>query len=129
MTDSPTQPKEASDSAALLAALTVFMLVKTRPEWLELPEAERSLLLREHVEPILRKYREQVSLRLYDTEFYSSVVTDVWMWDTTSHQAYERVVEALRETPFWDRLFDIVEILPGVENVYGKREQRAPLAA
>ena len=129
MTDSPNHAKDASDSAALPAALTVFMLVKTRPEWLELPEAERSGVLREHVEPILRKYRGQVSLRLYDTEFYSSVVTDVWMWDATSHQAYEQVVEALRETPFWDRLFDIVEILPGVENAYGKREQRAPLAA
>jgi len=83
MTDTPIKPKDASDSAALSAALTVFMLVKTRPEWLELPEAKRSRLLREHVEPILRKYRGQVSLRLYDTEFYSSVVTDVWMWDAT----------------------------------------------
>jgi hypothetical protein len=39
------------------------------------------------------------------------------------------VVEALRETPFWDRYFDIVEILPGVENAYAKNYDRDALTA
>ncbi|BCL25160.1 hypothetical protein GCM10017557_00190 [Streptomyces aurantiacus] len=30
------------------------------------------------------------------------------------------VIEALRETPFWDHYFEIVEILVGVENGYAK---------
>jgi hypothetical protein len=109
--------------------LTVFMLVKTRPEWLAFPVEERFRLLREHLEPILRDYAGQVRLRFFDTEFYSARVTDIWLWEARERQAYELVVEALRETPFWDRFFDIVEILPGVENAYAKNYGKEPLAA
>ncbi|AWV02107.1 darcynin [Burkholderia sp. JP2-270] len=109
--------------------LTVFMLVKTRPEWLGFPVPERFRLLREHIEPILKTHGERVSLRFYDTEFYSARVTDVWVWDAHDRHAYELVVEALRETPFWDRYFDIVEILPGVENAYASNYGEAALSA
>ncbi len=56
--------------------------------------------------------------RFYDVEFYSARVTDLWVWEAVSHHAYQLLVEDLREAPFWDRYFDIVEILPGVENAY-----------
>ena len=39
------------------------------------------------------------------------------------------MIEALRETPFWDRWFQILEILPGVENAYAKNDDRPVLAA
>lgn len=109
--------------------LTVFMLVKTMPEWLAFTVDERFKLLTTHVEPILRKHSPEVTLRFYDIEFYSARVTDLWVWEATSHHAYELLVEALRETPFWDRYFQIVEILPGVENAYAQNYQRPPLAA
>ncbi len=109
--------------------LTVFMLVKTMPEWLGFPIDERFRLLREYLEPILKKHAGHVSLRFYDIEFYSARVTDLWMWEATSHHAYELLVEDLRETPFWDRYFAIVEILPGVENAYAKNYDRATLQA
>src|ERR1700686_2292675 len=100
--------------------LTVFMLVKTTPEWLGFSIDERFKLLAAHIEPILRKHRPKVTLRFYDVEFYTARVTDLWVWEASDHQAYQLLVEALRETPFWDRYFQIVEILPGVENAYAK---------
>ncbi|HEX3634714.1 MAG TPA: darcynin family protein [Paraburkholderia sp.] len=109
--------------------LTVFMLVKTTPEWLGFSVDERFRLLREHVEPILETHADEVRLRFYDVEFYSARVTDIWVWDATSHHAYELLVEALRETPFWDRFFEIVEILPGVENAFARNDKRDALAA
>jgi hypothetical protein len=109
--------------------MTVFMLVKTSPEWLAFSIDERFKLLATHIEPILRKHRPKVTLRFYDVEFYSARVTDLWVWDATDHQAYEVLVEDLRETPFWDRYFQIVEILPAVENAYAKNYSRAPLSA
>ena len=45
-------------------------------------------------------------------------MTDLWVWEAADHHAYELVVEALRETAFWDRWFTIVEIIPAVENAY-----------
>lgn len=110
----------AAPAAEFQPALTVFMLVKSRREWLALDSDARGRMLREHVEPVLAQYRDSVRLRAYDVEFYATRVTDVWMWEAANHQAYEAVVEALRDTPFWDHLFDIVEILPGSSNAYGK---------
>lgn len=109
--------------------LTVFMLVKTMPEWLGFSVDERFRQLAEHVEPILQKYRDRVKLRFYDVEFYNARVTDLWVWAAADHDGYQLLVEELRETPFWDRYFEIVEILPGVENAYAKNYGRAPLAA
>jgi len=100
------------------ATLTVLMLVKTTTEWLGIPAPRRYQLFQDQVGPILGKHAEHISLRLFDMEFYSARVTDVWMWEAKDRHDYERVVEELRDTPFWDRYFDIVEILPGVENMY-----------
>ncbi|MDY3552447.1 darcynin family protein [Gemmata sp. JC717] len=105
-------------------SVTVFMLVKTAPEWLGFPVDERFQLLREQFTPILRKHEGRVRLRFFDVEFYSTRVTDVWLWDAVDHHAYQLLVEDLRETPFWDRYFQIVEILTGVENAYARNYNR-----
>ncbi|MDZ5646217.1 darcynin family protein [Nitrospirillum sp. BR 11828] len=110
-------------------AITVFMLVKTMPEWLGMPIDERFQELARHLQPIVTRYKDDARMRFYDVEFYSTNVTDIWVWDARSHEAYQLLVEALRETPFWDRYFQIVDILAGVENAYAKNYGRAPLAA
>jgi hypothetical protein len=105
-------------------AITVFMLVKTTPEWLSFTVEKRYELFHGQIGSILKKHAEGVSLRFYDVEFYSARVTDIWIWDAKDHHSYELLVEDLRETPFWDRYFEIVEILPGVENAYAKNYGR-----
>lgn len=122
-----TNTNELADREA--PALTVFMLVKTTLEWLGFSIDERFRQLAEHVQPILRKHQDKVRLRFYDVEFYAARVTDVWVWDAIDHHAYELLVEDLRETPFWDRYFSIVEILPGVENAYAKNYGRQAVSA
>lgn len=108
-------------------ALSVFMLVKTSPEWLGFSVERRFELLREQFTPILRRHAAGVRLRFFDVEFYSTRVTDIWLWDARDHHAYQLLVEELRETPFWDRYFAIVEILTGVENAYARNYDRAPV--
>ncbi|WP_430913327.1 darcynin family protein [Methylobacterium sp. sgz302541] len=120
---------DPAPAPAQAVTLTVFMLVKTSPEWLGFDIDTRFAKLREQFEPILRRHAGQVTLRFYDAEFYTARVTDVWLWDAVSHHAYELLVEELRETPFWDRYFAIVEIIPAVENAYAANYGRAPLAA
>ena len=109
--------------------LTVFMLVKTMPEWLGMPVAERFAHFDGRMKPILKKYEDEVCCRMFDTEFFSTRVTDVWMWEAKSRHAYEMVVEELRETPLWDRFFSIVEILAGVENAYARNYDRNAISA
>ena len=124
-----TEDKQNQSMEQREIALTAFMLVKSMPAWLGFTSEERSGLLATHIEPILKKHHPAVTLRLYDVEFYSARVTDLWVWETTDHRAYELLVEDLRETPFWDRYFQIVEILPGVENTYAENSKRNPFAA
>lgn len=121
--------KERMSNPTFNPKLTVFMLVKTSPEWLAMSIDDRFARLREVFEPILRRHADSVTLRFYDAEFYTARFTDLWVWEASEHHAYESVVEALRETPFWDRWFTIVEIIPAVENAYATHYDRAPLAA
>ena len=101
-------------------AVTAFMLVKTTPEWLALTIEERVEAFKTQVLPAIQSKAKDVTSRFYDTEFYSTRVTDVWVWEARDHEAFQLVVEALRETPFWDRYFDVVDVLVGVENGYAK---------
>jgi hypothetical protein len=116
-------------STQLKTEVTVFMLVKTSVEWLGFSVDERFRQLAEHLEPIVKKHAPDVRLRFYDVEFYSARVTDLWMWEANSHHAYQLLIEDLRESPFWDRYFEIVEILPGIENAYAANYGRNPIAA
>ncbi|HET6608963.1 MAG TPA: darcynin family protein [Rhodopila sp.] len=102
------------------AEFSVFMLVKTTPEWLGYSVDERNKLAREKLTPVLKKHADGVRMRFFDIEFYSARVTDLWMWDCKDHHSYQMLIEELREGPFWDRYFQIVEILPGVEDAYVK---------
>ena len=70
--------------------------------------------------PVIESRTHGVRSRFYDTEFYSARVTDIWVWEADDHDAYRLLIDALRETPFWDRYFDVVDVLVGVENGYAK---------
>ncbi|MCU0887642.1 MAG: darcynin [Rubritepida sp.] len=107
---------------------SIFMLVKTTPEWLALPPPGRFAFLREAIEPILRA-NPAVRLRFFDAEGFNARVSDVALWETEDLGAYHRVVEALRETPFWDRYFLVQEIVPAVENAYARHYGEAPVGA
>ncbi|WP_352249131.1 darcynin family protein [Amycolatopsis nalaikhensis] len=100
--------------------VTAFMLVKTTPDWLALTVEQRIEAFRTQVVPAIEERTKGVRSRFYDTEFYSARVTDVWVWEAVDHEAYQLLVDALRETPFWDRWFEVAEILVGVENGYAR---------
>ncbi|MFI6333560.1 darcynin family protein [Streptomyces sp. NPDC050535] len=109
-------------------AVTAFMLIKTRPEWLAMTPQERMNAFATQVVPAIRARTAGVRSRFYDTEFYSTRVTDVWVWEADDHAAYQLLVDALRETPFWDRYFEVVDLLVGVENGYARTYGFDPLA-
>lgn len=109
-------------------AVTAFILLKTNRAWLELSVPERVAAFQENVLPALKDKAEGVRWRYFDTEFYTARVTDIWVWEARDHQSFQLVVEALRETPFWDHYFEVVEILVGVENGYAKNYDPGILA-
>ncbi|MCY0924389.1 darcynin [Streptomyces sp. H27-G5] len=108
--------------------VTAFMLVKTTPEWLALTVQERVNAFTTQVLPVIEAKTTGVRSRFYDTEFYSARVTDVWMWEAEDHHAYQLLIDALRETFFWDRYFEIVDLLVGTENGYARTYGLEPVA-
>ncbi|MET9618046.1 darcynin family protein [Kitasatospora indigofera] len=108
--------------------VTAFMLVKTTPEWLALTVQQRVDAFTTEVLPAIEARTTGVRSRFFDTEFYSARVTDVWMWEAEDHQAYQLLIDALRETPFWDRYFEVVDLLVGTENGYARTYGLEPVA-
>lgn len=108
-------------------ALTIFVLVKTSPEWLAMPPERRFAELRPIFDTELSNRRESLRMRFFDCEFYATRVTDVMMFEARDHHSWELFVERLRETLFWDRWFEIVEILPAVENAYADNYNQVPV--
>ncbi len=109
--------------------VTAFMLVKTKPEWLAMSVEQRFAAFETEILPVIKEKAKDVRSRFYDTEFYSARVTDIWMWEARDHESYQLLIEALRETPWWDRYFDVAELLVGVENGYAENYGREAVAS
>jgi hypothetical protein len=116
-------PNLAAAQTRETATFTIFMQVKTTSAWLALSPERRFAFLGDTIEPILAQHRS-VRMRFFDTEFYAADVTDVIVWETNNLAEYQAIVEALRETPFWGEYFEVVSILPGVENAYADAYDR-----
>jgi hypothetical protein len=106
---------------------TFFMLVKTTSIWLQISPKERFEFLEKTISPILKKY-PSVQMRFFDSEAFSGRFTDVLMWETAKIQEYQFLIENLRETLFWGTYFEIVEIVPAIENAYANYYEVDPLS-
>jgi Darcynin, domain of unknown function len=104
-----------------------FMLVKTTTTWLQIPTRGRFEFLAEKIAPILKKY-PTVRMRFFDSEAFSGHFTDVLMWETAVVKDYQFLVEELRETLFWGTYFEVVEIIPAIENAYALYNEVTPLS-
>lgn len=93
------------------------MTVKTTPTWLKLPPQERFAFLDQSIRPILKEH-PTVKMRFFDSEAFSAKFSDVIVWETHDLDAYQALVEKLRETAFWGTYFDVLDIVPAVENGY-----------
>ena len=103
----------ANDTNRTPLALTGFMLVRALPDWTTLGFGEQLILLQAHVEPVLRRYHEQVRLLMYDVEKAQSGATDIWIWEARDRAAYGRLLADLQATPFWGRYFEVMDVLDG----------------
>ena len=93
------------------------MHLQTQDAFLALSPDERLAWVGETLVPILQAHPE-VSMRFFDVEFYSTDATDVVVWETRDLDAYQAVVERLRETEFWGPYFEVRRIVMGRENAF-----------
>lgn len=105
---------------------TLFMLLKTTRRWLDLEPKVRFAFIKENVNPILEAH-PTVSMRFFDTESYTARISDIVVWETSDLVAYQSVIKGLRDTIFWDHYFEVLEIIPAVEDGYAAYYAMTPL--
>lgn len=106
----------------------IFMLVRTTTAWLALPPPERFAWLDAEIRPLLARH-PAVRLRFFDCEAYNARVSDVLVWETAALDSWESLADGLRETAFWGHYFEVLDILPAVENGFARQYGVAPLTA
>jgi Darcynin, domain of unknown function len=105
---------------------TFFMSLKTTENWIALPPSKRHEFVDSTIRPILAD-NPAVTLRYFDAEAFSADVSDVAMWETADVLAYQQVVELLRETKFWGHYFEVVTIIPAIENAFAAHYHVDPI--
>ena len=105
------------NSEKKVLTFTIFMIVKTTNTWLKLAPKERFGFLDKTIQPILKNH-QNVKMRFYDSEAFTGKASDVIVWETSDLQSYQHLVEELRESNFWGTYFDILDIIPSIENAY-----------
>jgi chlorite dismutase len=105
---------------------TYFMHLRTTSAWLALPPSQRHEFVDTTIRPLLAR-NPAVQLRYFDSEAFNADVSDVAMWETTDVLAYQSLIEELRETKFWSHYFEIVRIVPAIEQAFAAHYHVEPI--
>ena len=97
---------------------TIFMLLNATPAWLRLTQPARRAFLSDVVGPILAAH-PATRTRYYDVEAFTGRCSDLAVFETEDLKDYADLVDALRDTAFFSApYYEVVDILPGIENGY-----------
>lgn len=94
--------------------LTVFLLLKAAPDWLQLDRKERSRV----AETALGGLKPfGVALRHFDAEAFCARCSDVAVIEAESPESYYFAMEHLRDSPLIaGGYFEVTEIIPAYED-------------
>lgn len=103
---------------------TIFMHLRATPMWLRLTRPERRAFLAEVVQPIFSAH-PATTVRYYDCEAFAGSCSDIAAFETEDLQDYSDLIDALRDTAFFNGpYYEVVDILPAIENGYQAYEAR-----
>lgn len=101
---------------------TIFMLLRTMPDWLRLKRDERSAIAQEAFSFALKDGK--VAFSYHDAEAFSARATDVAVFKTPDLYTYYTMVERLRDSKlFTVPYFEVVDIIPTIEDGYRQFEE------
>jgi hypothetical protein len=96
---------------------TIFAYFHVTPEWLSLTKDERIATRDRAFIPIFSRYREQVSIRLFDTWAFTHTSTDMLMFETPNLMAYYALMDELKNTEIFSKnLLKRAETVVAVED-------------
>lgn len=98
---------------------TILLLMNATPQWLSLTREQRSDFLEDQLVPIFGKVAKTVNVRMFDSEYFHSKVSDFLIVTTYELHDYKLIVEMLRDTRVYGvPYFQITDIIVGQENMF-----------
>lgn len=98
---------------------TVLVLMDATQQWLSLTREERSKFVEKELTPIFARVSETVNIRMFDSEYFHSSVSDFMIVSTTNLDDYKLLIEMLRDTKVYAvPYFEIKDIIIGQENLF-----------
>ncbi len=96
---------------------TIVILVKASHKWLSMPRVERDAFVAGEIRPILNKYSDSCSIRLFDCDFTHPDISDFFILETADLVQYDYLIGYLRESAtFAVPYFEVKNIVIGVPN-------------
>jgi hypothetical protein len=104
---------------------TVLVLMNATSKWLSLTRDERSKFVEKELTPIFVRVSRTVSVRLFDSEYFHSSISDFMIVSTTNLEDYKLLIELLRDTKVYGvPYFEIKDIIVGQENLFEDFNER-----
>jgi hypothetical protein len=98
---------------------TILVLMNATPKWLSLTRDERSEFVEKELTPIFIRVSKTVNIKLFDSEYFHSSVSDFMIVSTTNLDDYKLLIELLRDTKIYGvPYFEIKDIIVGQENLF-----------
>ncbi|RVT97220.1 hypothetical protein EOD41_19650 [Mucilaginibacter limnophilus] len=98
---------------------TILLLMNATPQWLSLTREQRSDFLEDQLMPIFGKVAKTVNVKMFDSEYFHSKISDFLIVTTHELHDYKLMVEMLRDTKIYGvPYFQITDIIVGQENLF-----------
>lgn len=96
---------------------TILILVNATSQWLLLPRSARDAFVENELQPILKKFSSSCNIRLFDSDFTHSKISDFLIIETDDLNEYGYLIGYLRESKtFAAPYFEIIDLIIGVNN-------------
>ncbi|MFN8575592.1 MAG: darcynin family protein [Candidatus Sericytochromatia bacterium] len=101
------------------AKYTILILLSTTEKWLRLSRQERKDFFEKNINKVIEKYKDDLKLKLFDSEAFNSKYTDFIIIETENLTKYYFFWEEIRDSKIYtEPYFVINEIILGMEDGY-----------
>lgn len=94
---------------------TIIILLKSTDLWLKQSTGKQALFFEEEIKPILKKMKNKVHVRFFNSESFNARISNYLIIETNSLHDYQDFFDALQETKVFGEFFSSQEIIMGVE--------------
>ncbi|MDN5203060.1 hypothetical protein QQ008_16850 [Fulvivirgaceae bacterium BMA10] len=103
---------------------TILILYRATEYWLQLSREERGEFFEKELAPIMVKYQQALTIRLFDSEAFHAKTSDFMIVECTDLEQYYFFIEEIRDTKlFSEPYIELTDVIMGIENGFKQFEE------